>query len=171
MTLDEASKVKNTEIAKELVSHPRVPHLQQVLTHSSACPLSNFTAACLLRVGRILSCSSPLVLTHDRRHQVRHQQLLQEEPPREIDEPRIGPCREPGGHGGVREELRRWKGHAWAEALRNIPRGERHGLSCCDDLWQECVARMTDDDAVYLLLIHHGVRIRGVAGWPCFENG
>ena len=38
----------------------------------------------------------------NRRHQVGNQQLLQEEPPRQVDEPGSDTGGQPGGHGGVR---------------------------------------------------------------------
>jgi hypothetical protein len=71
MTLEEASKVKNTEIAKELVRAYICPPAPRLLT-------------------RLVLATRQAALQHARRRcdQVSHQQLLQEEPQREAYQPR-----------------------------------------------------------------------------------
>jgi NifU-like protein involved in Fe-S cluster formation len=65
MTLEQAGRIKNTEIAKELCLPPVKRMSSSVIEYSNS-------------PAKILS--SPLLHACRRRHQVRHQQLLHQEP-------------------------------------------------------------------------------------------
>lgn len=70
MTLEQAGKIRNTEIAKEL-SLPPVKRELKIYHHHVH--------------RKMLTCHSPLLHAGGGRHQVRHQQLLHQEPQGEGD--------------------------------------------------------------------------------------